>query len=108
MPLTLGGAFHSGLQLTGEKVVAEDELRGRRLTKLDVSHLVMELKEKNPFYVVRTSDDPGRFICNYTYYASLARSDASANQVSPIQCFALFFAAQVASLVGFSQTSLFW
>eukprot|EP00201_Polytomella_parva_P008959 CAMPEP_0175059810 /NCGR_PEP_ID=MMETSP0052_2-20121109/12638_1 /TAXON_ID=51329 ORGANISM="Polytomella parva, Strain SAG 63-3" /NCGR_SAMPLE_ID=MMETSP0052_2 /ASSEMBLY_ACC=CAM_ASM_000194 /LENGTH=318 /DNA_ID=CAMNT_0016325399 /DNA_START=94 /DNA_END=1050 /DNA_ORIENTATION=+ len=45
-------------------------VNARLESKVDVSQLVLDLKSKG--FQVRESSDPGRFVCNYLYFSSLA------------------------------------
>ena len=53
-------------------IVDADEFEAQRVTSVDTDALAAELRRLGHDRV-RTSDDPGRFICNYAYYSSLAR-----------------------------------
>ncbi|KAJ7784106.1 hypothetical protein B0H16DRAFT_1491362 [Mycena metata] len=51
-----------------------DEFANELFTSIDVDTLVKDLTEgPNPLSIV-TSDDPGRFLCDFIYYCSLAES----------------------------------
>jgi pyroglutamyl-peptidase len=60
-----------GNQPTNQPIESELKLNHIRKTNIDVQNLCIELQ--NLGFPVIVSDDPGRFICNYTYYRSLQR-----------------------------------
>ncbi len=62
-------------------VVPADAHHAMRYTKLDVDMLVTTVSAAGRLVFVRCSDDPGRFICNYVYYKSLAHTASQPNQV---------------------------
>lgn len=62
-------------------IVPADAHHAMRYTKLDTDSLVTAVSAAGRLVLVRRSDDPGRFICNYVYYKSLAHTANKPNQV---------------------------
>jgi len=54
----------------------------QRRCKLPLSDIVAKLELKGWEGKVQTSEDAGRFVCNYTYYQSLLRTDSYPNKLS--------------------------
>lgn len=71
-----------GFQPQRELIVDEWPLEEYLETKFDVRLLAEEMSNcfKEPGTIV--SDDPGRFVCNYTYYQSLAMAQDRTNTLS--------------------------
>ncbi|KAJ7682087.1 peptidase C15 pyroglutamyl peptidase I-like protein [Mycena polygramma] len=69
-PITIGGGNVRGF---GSPHYG-DEFADELFTPIDVDALVRDLTSGPNPLTVETSDDPGRFLCDFTYYCSLAES----------------------------------
>lgn len=64
----------SGSQPRHQKIISDSDLGAPKKTRLRVHHIIQNLSKlygRHSTEIVRVSDDPGRYVCNYLYYKSL-------------------------------------